>query len=203
MWERTGMTQNNVKVAITGGIGSGKSAVLQVVKNMGYTALSCDEIYSELLHDKSFISTIEYQFNGVVSLDGNLDRAKLSQIVFNDSNALKKLNTITHSAIMNEVMTKLKYVKLGFCEVPLLFEGGFENLFDEVIVVLRDESERISAVSNRDKLDNESVKKRISTQINYHNLDFTKYYVIHNDCILSDLALKTAKTISNIEKKYF
>lgn len=197
------MTQNNVKVAITGGIGSGKSVVAQIVKNLGYTALSCDEIYSELLNDKKFLSAIENEFSGVVGSDEILDRAKLSQIVFNDNNALKKLNSITHSAIMNEVMTKLKYVKLGFCEVPLLFEGGFENLFDEVIVVLRDESERISAVSNRDKIDKESIKKRIRAQINYHNFDFTKYYVIHNDCVLPDLALKTAEIISNIEKKYF
>ena len=52
---KTGMKQNNIKIAVTGGIGSGKSAVANIIKEQGYAVFSCDEIYNELLRDEAFI----------------------------------------------------------------------------------------------------------------------------------------------------
>ena len=166
------MMQNNIKIAITGGIGSGKSTVSQFIRRLGYTVLSCDEIYSELLRREEFLSVLEKEFGNILADDGSVDRTKLSRIVFNDKVKLTKLNSITHPAIMEEVFKKLQSEKLGFCEVPLLFENGFESLFDEAIVVLRDETERINFVVARDGLNIESVKKRLNSQINYQNYDF-------------------------------
>ncbi|MDE6585657.1 MAG: dephospho-CoA kinase [Clostridia bacterium] len=200
---KIGMMQNNIKIAITGGIGSGKSSVAQLIRELGYTVLSCDEIYSELLQNNNFLSVLEKEFGGVIADDGSLDRCKLSELVFNNKDALTKLNSITHPAIMKEVFSKLQRERIGFCEVPLLFENGFEKLFDEVIVVLRDESERIKSVSLRDGLDLECIKKRLYVQIDYQNYTFTKYYVIHNDGNLSELSAKTAEIIKKLEKKYF
>ena len=89
------MMQNKLKIAITGGIGSGKSAVAEIIKNQGFSVFSCDEIYKELLRDKQFLNLISLNFDGVLSADGELDRQKLSDIVFNDKTALGVLNNIT------------------------------------------------------------------------------------------------------------
>ena len=196
------MTQNNFKFAITGGIGSGKSTVAEIIKRHNFAVFSCDAIYEELLQDKEFLNNLSCEFGGVIKPDGTLDRKKLSEKVFNDKAALDRLNAITHPAIMEEVFNRSKAYEVSFTEVPLLFEGGFEGDFDGVIVVLRDIDERISAVSQRDKIDAKSVNLRIKSQFNYENSNFTKYYVIHNEGNLDNLEQKTAEILEKIKAKY-
>ena len=195
------MTQSNVKIAITGGIGSGKSVVSDMISKFGYPVFSCDKIYAELLTNKNFIGKIEENFPGTAK-DGVLNRQKLSNIVFSDNAALQKLNGLTHTAIMEEAFKKMSSYKLSFLEVPLLFENNFEDKFDSVIVILREESERISAVVKRSGLSEEQVKKRINSQFNYDNYDFAKYYVIHNSGNLDNLRLHLQKILKKIEQEY-
>lgn len=202
MWVKIGMTQNNVKIAITGGICSGKSTVAKIIKEKGYTVLSCDEIYCELLNDVNFINLIDDEFKGIKNSDGTLDRKKLSQVVFGDSVKLKKLNSITHPQIMQRAIEQMSDDGMFFCEVPLLFEGGFEQLFDNVIVVLRDEDARVNELVKRNRIDENQAILRIKSQYDYQNSDFIKYYVIHNDGNLIDLQQKTLNTLAKIIKDY-
>ena len=190
--------QNNVKIAVTGGIGSGKSTVCQIIKNLGYPVISCDEIYKTILQDTEFLQKLAAEFGNEIIKDGKLDKAKLSSIVFSDEGKLKKLNEITHPEIMKELFAQAAKFNICFCEVPLLFEGGYEKDFDGVIVVLRSLDERISSVAQRDNLGAEAVKNRIKSQINYDNLKLTQYYVIHNDSNLNDLHDKTCKVLQKI-----
>lgn len=195
------MTQNNIKIAVTGGIGSGKSAVCQIIKKQGYPVYSCDSIYSELLTSTEFLKKIESEFGGVINADGSLNRKALSDAVFKNDCALKKLNSITHPEIMSEALKKMEGDRLAFLEVPLLFENGFENLFNGVIVVLRGLEDRVNSVMSRDKANRESVLLRINRQLNYDNFDFAKYYVIHN-CynltVLEQNVLNILQKINNI-----
>ena len=88
-----------------------------------------------------------------------------------------------------------------FCEVPLLFESGAESLFDGVIIVMRNEEQRIKSVAKRDKLLEQDVKKRISNQFDYNSADFAMYYVIHNNGDLSELECQTEEIIKKINEK--
>ena len=181
------MTQNSFKVAITGGIGSGKSCLSQIIKGRGYPVFSCDEIYSDLLGGEGLIDKICKIFGDVKLPDGSLDRKKLSSIVFSDEGKKKQLEKLTHGAIMERALSKMEGHKLSFLEVPLLFENGYEKYFDGVIVVLRDLSKRIEALVKRDNTDEKSVINRIKSQIDYEKLDFANYYVTHNDYNLNFL----------------
>ncbi len=192
------MTQNNVKIAVTGGIGSGKSSVCKIIKESGFPVISCDEVYSELLKSADFLAVLHNEFGNVLKEDGALDRKKLAEIVFNDSTKRERLDKITHPVIMDEVLRRANSHKLCFCEVPLLFENGFESLFDNVIVVLRPKEERVSAVQKRDGCSSENVDLRIKSQINYEKFDFAKYYVIRNAGNLTDLREKTAEILKRI-----
>lgn len=192
------MKQNSLKFAITGGIGSGKSTVAEIIKRKGYAVFSCDEIYKELLLDAEFKAKLSLNFDGIISADGSLDRSKLSEIVFNDKSALKRLNALTHPAIIEEVFKKSSGQKISFTEVPLLFESGLEKYFDGIIVVLRDMDKRIDAVSARYKIDREKVILRIKSQFNYEICDFAKYYVIHNDGNFEDLKAKIKEVLEKI-----
>lgn len=192
------MKQNSLKFAITGGIGSGKSTVAEIIKRKGYAVFSCDEIYKELLLDAEFKAKLSLNFDGIINADGSLDRSKLSEIVFNDKSALKRLNALTHPAIIEEVFKKSSGQKISFTEVPVLFESGLEKYFDGIIVVLRDMDKRIDAVSARDKIDRERAILRIKSQLNYENYDFAKYYVIHNDGNFEDLKAKIKEVLEKI-----
>lgn len=193
------MTQNNIRIAVTGGIGSGKSTVCRMIEELNYPVYSCDGIYSELLASPRFLKKLEEEFGSSIVRSGAVDRAALSAIVFSDNSKLNILNDITHPAIMEEAFKKMRGHRLSFLEVPLLFENGFEKLFDGVIVVLRDLNERIDAVVQRDNLENKEIENRINSQFDYQNYDFSEYYVIHNSGSLEDLKVKTNEILKKIE----
>lgn len=194
------MTQNSVKIAVTGGMGSGKSAVCGFLRAEGYPVFSCDEIYAELCANPQFLQKIGANFGDVLTSDGALDKKKLANKVFGDKNLLKKLEEITHPAIMQQLFKRATLRGLNFCEVPLLFEKGFQKYFDAVIVVLRDKNDRIAAAVKRDGSDEKSVVLRMQNQIDYDNYDFTKYYVINNAGNLDNLKEKTKEILCLINK---
>ena len=194
--------KQNKKIAVTGGIGSGKSTVMKIIAGKGYPIFSCDEIYSQLTSDSDFLNILRHSFGDILNSDGTLDRKKLSEIVFNNPAKLAELDKITHPAIYKEMFRMADEAGgICFCEVPLLFESGAESLFDGVIIVMRNEEQRIKSVTARDKLPEQDVKKRISNQFDYNSADFAMYYVIHNNGDLSELEWQTEEIIKKINEK--
>lgn len=161
-------------IAITGGIGSGKSLLTDYFASLGYAVLSADEIYSDLLKDEYFVKGI-CDAVGVraVLVNGRytLDRKAVAEKVFGNPAERKKLDDFTHDAIMSEMFSRANDCSgVVFCEVPLLFEGGYDKYFDCVIVVFRNENERISSVVSRDNKSEELVKEIIKNQYDYSKL---------------------------------
>ncbi len=192
------MKQNKI-IAVTGGIGSGKSTVMKIIAGKGYHVFSCDEIYSELTSDKNFIKMLCGEFGDILNDKGTLDRKKLSAIVFNNPARLAELDKITHPAIYKEMFARAESAGgVCFCEVPLLFESGADVMFDGVIIVMRNVEQRIKSVIERDKLPEQDVKKRISNQFDYTSVNFAMYYVIHNDGDLKELERQTEEIIKKI-----
>lgn len=198
------MKQSNIKIAVTGGIGSGKSTVCKIINSLGYPVYSCDETYKQVLADGKTVEELSKVFGcGILNADGSLNRTALSSVVFNDENKLEKLNAITHPKIFEAMFTNSsKDSGAVFYEVPLLFEGNYQNLFDEVLVVLRDRKERIKSVMQRDGLKEEEAVKRLKLQFDYDNNDFAKYYVIHNDGKIDDLQAKINEFLLKITYGY-
>lgn len=161
-------------IAITGGIGSGKSLLTDYFASLGYAVLSADEIYSDLLKDECFVKGI-CDAVGVCAVLVNgqytLDRKAVAEKVFGNPAKRKKLDDFTHGAIMREMFSRANDCSgVVFCEVPLLFEGGYDKYFDCVIVVFRNENERISSVVSRDNKSEELVKEIIKNQYDYSKL---------------------------------
>ncbi len=161
-------------IAITGGIGSGKSLLTDYFASLGYAVLSADEIYSDLLKDECFVKGI-CDAVGVraVLVNGRymLDRKAVAEKVFGNPAERKKLDDFTHDAIMSEMFSRANDCSgVVFCEVPLLFESGYDKYFDCVIVVFRNENERINSVVSRDNKSAELVKEIIKNQYDYSKL---------------------------------
>lgn len=179
------MTQNK-KFAITGGIGSGKSAFAEILREKGYPVFSCDEIYARLREEPQFLDALKEAFPDCVKQDV-LDRATLSARVFSDRAALDKLNALTHPPIMRRLFALMERETVSFAEVPLLFEGGYETQFDGVIALVRNESARIKTVMKRDRLSEKDVRARIANQFDERLLGEKTCVVVENDGSLSDL----------------
>jgi dephospho-CoA kinase len=132
-----------VAVAITGGIGAGKSEVLAAFRRHGAATVSSDEIVHELLtHDDVKQAVVERLGNGVVGPDGELDRGAIASVVFNDRAALDALERLLHPLVSAEYLgwrdqlAGLEHPpEVCVTEVPLLYEVGSESQFDKVVVV--------------------------------------------------------------------
>ena len=172
------------KIAITGGIGSGKSTVSRYLFKKGYPVFSCDEISKRIWETEEYQNIISSAFPLAV-VDGILNRKVLSKIVFEDKSAIAPLNEISHPYILKILMEEMNKAKseLVFAEVPLLFEGEYVDMFDGAIVVLREKTERIAAVMARDGLSQEEVLRRMDNQFDYDkNISRLKeeFYCVEN-----------------------
>lgn len=176
-------------VAVTGGIGSGKSTVCALLKEKGYPVFSCDEIYKKVIVSPDFVESIKRAFPTAVE-KGTIDRKKLAEIVFNDPSALSLLNSLSHPAIMKKLRFEMQKIEKGlvFAEVPLLFEGHYERLFDYVLIVKRNKESRMSAVIARDNTNEEAVVKRMENQIDHEKIPSSDVvFKLKNDGDLKDL----------------
>lgn len=194
--------RQNKKIAITGGIGSGKSTVARLIAERGYDVFSCDLIAHEIYEEPNVVREILREFPDCAT-DGLPDRKKLSAAVFREKERLRALEKITHPAIMRKLYARMEKALSDsvFAEVPLLFEGGYQKDFDGVIVVLREKSARIGAVAVRDGLSEEEVERRIKNQFDYENKSIFEHTVLYNDGDLAKLREKVGSVLEKFENK--
>ena len=195
--------KKHITVAITGGIGSGKSFLLDILKEKGFSTLSCDKIAREIFEIRKIKKALKTLFPSAVSgkIFLSVDRKKLSEIVFSDRHELDKLNALTHPVIIEETIKRAKKMHSPvFVEVPLLFEGGYQNLFDKIIVVTRSKTTRIKSVIERTGMNENDVLLRMKNQVDYDNMDLSPYVVINNDQTKQHLEKELYSLIQNLFK---
>ena len=196
------MKQNKKFIAVTGGIGSGKSTVLQMIGEEGFPVFSADAVARGIYEDKDVLEQTRKAFPDCVC-GGVVDRKKLAEQVFSDSEKLEKLNSITHPAVMRILRRQMEEADGAavFAEVPLLFEGNYQNGFDGVIVVLRDEAVRIRAAAERDGVSPEEIAARIKHQFDYEKNPIIGHTLLYNNGDLSDLREQVRRSLEKIVVK--
>lgn len=157
-------------IAISGGIGSGKSTVSHALETMGFVVYDCDS-HAKRLTDSSpeILSRIAAEISPTaLNNDGTLNRKALADIVFNDSSSLRCLNSIVHSAVLNDIRQWIECHKssqsLLFIETAILYQSGLDKLVDEVWNVEAPKNIRITRVMQRNNLKAEDVEARINAQ---------------------------------------
>lgn len=152
-------------LGITGGTGCGKTTLLQLIRQRGGLVLDCDEIYHQLLiSDRALLEALHQRFPLAFS-DGSFDRKKLGSIVFADAQALEDLNTITHSAVRQEVERRLEEAPpLAAIDAIGLFESGLNRLCDLTVAVTAPEEARVQRLMQRDSISPEYARSRIAAQ---------------------------------------
>ncbi len=178
------MKKSKKLVAITGGIGSGKSLALSILKEKGFSTLSCDKIVSDLYKTHKVKAMLKALFPDGVKGEKRLtiNRQVIAQKTFSDKSLHKKLTDLITPLVMQKVLNVAKRKNdTLFVEVPLLFECDYQHYFDFVIVVMRDKVARIQSVKTRSSLTEEQILDRMNAQVNYDKLDLTNCIVLQND----------------------
>lgn len=123
-----------MRVAITGGIAEGKSTVCGLLRDLGYSVVSADDIVRELHEDPAVIAVIGDEVGERFVVADRLDKAALRNAL-GDSDVRKALNRILHPRVMRHILERTDIDGVTFAEVPLLIETATQGLFDEVWVV--------------------------------------------------------------------
>jgi dephospho-CoA kinase len=180
-----------VRVGLTGGIGSGKSAVADMWRERGATIIDADVLAREAVAPGSGgLREIAQRWPAVIAPDGTLDRAALARIVFDNDAERAVLNGIVHPRVRALVRAREAELPGGTIVVqviPLLFESEYARTCDATVAVLAPDEARIARVIGRDGIDRESVLQRMRAQIDPAEARRRATYVIDNDADLATL----------------
>jgi dephospho-CoA kinase len=186
-----------IRIGLTGGIGSGKSAVTDRFKRFGIPVIDSDILTRELVTPGSPALQIIVQRFGeaIVAPDGHLDRKALRTIIFNDQQARRDLESILHPAVREEIFKRLSSLDAPYClvVVPLLVESGMTAMFERIIVVDCNETQQIERVMQRDGSSEQEAHTILDSQVNRRDrLDFATD-IIQNTGDFNDLDRKVER----------
>lgn len=154
-------------IGITGGIGSGKSVVSRILRCNGYTVYDCDMQAKILMNEHSSLKKRLYGILGknAYCSDGKINRAYVSEKIFNDFDVRRKVNVLVHSEVRNHISTLLEIHKgLFFIESAIPATGGLIPLCDAIWNVESPLQLRIDRVKKRDSITKEDIEKKIKSQ---------------------------------------
>jgi len=185
-----------LKVGLTGGIGSGKSTVAELLQELGAYVVDADQLARQVIQRGSpGFDEVVSQFGDSILVNGEIDRANLAAVVFNDANKRKALEEIIHPLVRQaaeQIMQELPKGAVVINEIPLLFETAGANRFDFVISVGINDENRLVRLRERGMKDYE-INQRISAQASDEQRASISDVVIDNNGNLDDLRMQVEK----------
>ena len=179
-----------LNVALTGGIGSGKSAVAEFLQECGAVIIDSDQLARDVIErGTEGFEVVLAAFGDTVLTDGEIDRSTLAEIVFQDEDQRKKLEGIIHPLVREaaeSLMKKLPADSVVINQIPLLVETNGAKRFDHVITVSASEELRRQRLLQRGLKDYE-ITKRMQAQVNDAAREEIADSIIKNEGSLEDL----------------
>ena len=184
-------------IGMTGGIASGKSAVSFVLKKFGAQVMDIDEVTHELLLPSGTLFEIYIRHFGkyVLGADGQLNKKIIGEIIFNHADERAWINSVAHPILLNYTRDFLVNCanigcKLAVVEVPLLFEAGWEFLFDEIWAVHVPRAKQIWRLCQRDKITYQQAIARVKAQMPVEEI-----------CARADVVINNQKSRASIQRQ--
>lgn len=150
-------------IALTGGIGSGKSAVGNYLRERGFVVIDCDKLSREVSTHPQVLQQVANLLGNEYVVDGKLDRAKIRGVVFGNQQLHKEYSKIFHERIRQVLIERINASDCTvFVEIPLL--DAFDFTWDQIWLVERDVQSRVNAVVARDNVTAQNVLEIVSKQ---------------------------------------
>ena len=193
-------------IGLTGGIGSGKSTVSQLLGELGAFVIDADKVGHEIyLPGKEAWKQVTAAFGqDILAPDQTIDRKKLGAIIFGSDDARKKLNSIVHPLMFKDIDDRIKekradgFTKPIVVEAAILIEANWLPLADEVWLIVTNKNAVIERVASQRGLSARDTEARIASQLS--DAERRKYatLVIENDGSLEDLKIKVQQAWNRI-----
>ena len=184
------------RVAIVGNIASGKSAVENMLADVGFKTVCADNIVHKLYAEPDVQDKIYDIFE-------TIDRSEIASIVFSDNAKKQELEAILHPLVKERIIeffNKNKDEKFAFAVVPLLFEANMEDLFDCIVFISSDEKIRLNRLMKRNNLSKNDAKKRIEAQMPESVKIAKSHFVIENNSDLISLKNNLQKVLDKLNE---
>ena len=217
-------------VVVTGSIGSGKSAVCELLAERGFEIIDADKISHDILDrcaaqvaeifGSQYIVQKSAQARNLSSHAGfdasgdeenlidscvSVDRKKLGELVFKDPAELAKLEALLHPKITAEILSQAQALdakgKIYFVDIPLFFEGKRYEFFDKVAVVYAPKDTLIARVMKRNRLDRAAAKHRVELQMDIEQKRAMADFVIDNSGDLAALKAAVERFLKELKDK--
>lgn len=181
------MTQTPTVIGLTGGIGVGKTTAANILAELGAIVIDCDQLGRDVAASDglAFPGMVERFGDGVVGPDGELDRAALASIVFNDPQALADLNSITHPAIDTEIDLAIERAATDatvVLDMAVLVESNLgAGRYQQVLVIESPLDQRLDRLGQQRKMDPDDARARMASQATDEERRAVADHVIAND----------------------
>ena len=193
-----------MKIAITGGIGSGKSYVCRLLEQRGISIYDCDSAAKRLMHTSEPLRQQLTELIGPDTYDneGRLNKAVVAQFLLQSEENAKAIDNIVHPAVAHDFQNS----GYQWMECAILFESGFEQLVDRIIVVTAPEEVRINRIMHRDGINSEKAQEWINRQWSQEKVRQRADFEIVNDGKqdlnkkINDIILSLSKNNNEITK---
>lgn len=176
-----------IKIAITGGAGSGKSTVTRMFQELGAEVLDADAVARDVAAPGQPAGEELRRVYGpdFFQEDGSLDRSRMARLVFENPEERRRLDGIVHPRIAQEIKARLQElehrgVPLVLVEVPLLFEAGLADAYDRIIVVAVDWADQVQRLRDRDHRGEEEIAGILQAQWPLRDKAARAHYVVDN-----------------------
>jgi dephospho-CoA kinase len=189
--------KKKIILGLTGGFGSGKTTVAEILESYGAKIIDADKIAHRFLKtDSPVYKRIIAAFGkGVLNKNRGIDRKRLAALAFGNKNLLRRLNSIIHPPvirIIKEEISKAK-AKVVVLDAPLLIEAGLNKIVDKLIVIKINRIEQIKRIQARRSLSKQEILQRIRSQIPLYRKERLADFVIDNSGTIEETRRQTGK----------
>ena len=171
-------------VALTGGIGCGKTTVLNQFDSLGIPCFVADQVAGRYYDNPDFLTQIRALFGDSVMLpDGSADKRAIAQIVFSNNDMLQRLNSLIHPRVWADFelfVQENEQAPYIIFESAIAYEYGFDKLVDRVVCVYLEEEERLRRLQLRDHASREQLLARMRNQLSAEEKMMRAHYVVLN-----------------------
>lgn len=192
-------------LGLTGGIASGKSTVTRLLRAEGIPVICADELAREVVKKGTpgYDEVIKTFGQTAIAEDGELNRKQIGETVFKDKSKLKVLEDIIHPKVRALAFQRRKELaskghKVGFYDVPLLFEKNLQGDYDAVVVVSCDEAQQLKRLMERDQMSREEGERRLRAQMPLKDKVSKANFVIENQGSLEELKTEVARFLNKV-----
>lgn len=198
-------------IGLTGSVGSGKTTVAEILRKSGFPVIHADQIAHQTLKSTNpgvpsvYHSVVQRLGTGVLDAAGEIDRRKLGQFVFQDLNLRQWLESLIHPQVQAEVLRQRSELSAqghthAIYEIPLLFEKGLEEQFDDIILVWSSPEIQRERLRIRNSWSDKEINQRLQSQWPLEKKIPHSSIIIQNDSSLKDLELKINEIIKKLDK---